>query len=103
VVVLDHKRTTEYHCLSKRRTQGGSARSQEEHRVAVLENKGSTGWQFSITRGSTGWQFSITRGAQGGSARSQGEHRVVVLDHKKSTGWQCSITRRVQGGSARSG
>jgi hypothetical protein len=37
--------------------------------VAVLENKRSTGWQF-----------SITRGAQGGNSRSQGEHRVAVLD-----------------------
>ncbi len=58
-----------------RGAQVDTAREQEEHRVALLENKKSTGWRY-----------LITKGAQGGTARSQEEHRVAVPDDKRSTG-----------------
>ena len=59
--------------------------------MAVLENKGSTWVTVLDHKGNTGWQFSITRGAQGDSAGSQEEYREVVLDFKRSTG--CGSSR----------
>jgi hypothetical protein len=46
--------------------QGGSARSQEDHRVTVFDDNRSTGMVV---------------------LAHKRINRVVVLDHKKSTGW----------------
>jgi hypothetical protein len=55
--------------------QGDSARSQEDHRVIVLDDNRSTGAQYLMT---TGAQVSIER--------SQEEHRVIVLADNSITG-----------------
>jgi hypothetical protein len=46
-----------------------------EHKVTVLDDKGSTRWQC-----------SMTTGAQGGVLVDKRSSGVIVLDYKRSTG-----------------